>query len=204
MVEQQWAVSADGTRIPYFVVRPKNLKLDGTAPTLLYAYGGFQISETPYYSGVVIGKLWLERGGVFVLANIRGGGEFGPRWHEAGLKENRQRVFDDFTAVAKSLIESGITSPPHLGIMGGSNGGLLMGVAMTQHPELYNAIVIQVPLLDMLRYTQIGAGASWVGEYGDPAIPAERAYIAKYSPLPAAQGWNEVPRSVFRNGHRAR
>jgi prolyl oligopeptidase len=195
-VEQQWAVSADGTRIPYFVVRPKNLKLDGTAPTLLYAYGGFQISETPSYSGV-IGKLWLERGGVFVLANIRGGGEFGPRWHQAGLKENRQRVFDDFTAVAKSLIERGITSPPHLGIMGGSNGGLLMGVAMTQHPELYNAIVIQVPLLDMLRYTQIGAGASWVGEYGDPAIPAERAYIEKYSPYQQLRAGMKYPEVFF-------
>jgi prolyl oligopeptidase len=181
VVEQRWATSNDGTQIPYFVVRPKDLAMNGSAPTLLYAYGGFQVSETPFYSGV-FGRLWLERGGVLVVANIRGGGEFGPRWHRAGLKEHRQRVFDDFFAVTHAIIDDKLTSPRRLGIMGGSNGGLLMGVAMTQHPELYHAIVIQVPLFDMLRYTKIGAGASWIGEYGDPSIPAERAYIAKYSP----------------------
>ncbi len=179
--EQAWATSSDGLRIPSFVVRPKDLKRDGSAPTLLYAYGGFQVSETPWYSGV-FGRLWLARGGVLVVANIRGGGEFGPRWHRAGLKQNRQKVFDDFYAVAHAIVDERLTSPRRLGIMGGSNGGLLMGVAMTQHPGLFNAIVIQVPLFDMLRYTQIGAGASWIGEYGDPSIPAERAYIASYSP----------------------
>jgi prolyl oligopeptidase len=181
VVEQLWATSKDGTKVPYFVVRPKDLKYDGTAPTILNAYGGFQVSQTPGYSGT-IGKLWLERGGVFVMANIRGGGEFGPRWHNAGLKLNRMRVYEDFFAVSQDLIDRRITSPRRLGIMGGSNGGLLMGVALTQHPELYRAIVIQVPLFDMIGYTHIGAGASWVGEYGDPAVPAERAVIDTYSP----------------------
>jgi prolyl oligopeptidase len=181
VVEQLWAVSKDGTKIPYFVVRPKDLKYDGTAPTILNAYGGFQVAQTPVYSGTM-GKLWLERGGVFAVANIRGGGEFGPRWHNAGLKLNRMRVYDDFFAVSQDLIARKITSPRRLGIMGGSNGGLLMGVALTQHPELYRAIVIQVPLFDMIGYTHIGAGASWVGEYGDPAVPAERAVIDTYSP----------------------
>jgi len=194
VVEQFEATSKDGTKVPYFVVRPKGVKYDGQAPTLLYAYGGFQASMTPAYSGVM-GKLWLERGGTYVVANIRGGGEFGPAWHNAGLKENRQRVYDDFFAVSQDLITRKITSPRRLGIMGGSNGGLLMGVALTQRPELYNAIVVQVPLFDMIRYTQIGAGASWVGEYGDPTIPSERAVIAKYDPysnLKAGQKYPEV------------
>ena len=181
VVEQLWATSKDGTKIPYWVVRPKGLKLDGTAPTLLTAYGGFQISQTPTYSGTT-GKLWLEKGGVLVVANIRGGGEFGPRWHNAGLKLTRMRVYEDFFAVSQDLIARKITNPEKLGIRGGSNGGLLMGVALTQHPELYNAIVIQVPLFDMIGYTHIGAGASWVGEYGDPAVPAERAVLDTYSP----------------------
>ncbi len=194
VVEQFEATSTDGVKIPYFVVRPKGVKYDGAAPTLLYAYGGFQQAMTPGYSGVM-GKLWLERGGTYVVANIRGGGEFGPAWHEAGLKENRQKVYDDFFAVSQDLITRKITSPRRLGIMGGSNGGLLMGVALTQRPELYNAVVIQVPLFDMLNYTHIGAGASWVGEYGDPAIPAERAWIAAYDPysnLKAGQKYPEV------------
>jgi prolyl oligopeptidase len=191
-VEQLEATSTDGTKIPYFVVRAKGVDLVGAAPALLYAYGGFQVSMTPWYSGV-IGKLWLERGGTFVVANIRGGGEFGPAWHNAGLKENRQRVFDDFFAVSEDLIARKITSARRLGIMGGSNGGLLMGVAMTQRPELYHAIVIQVPLFDMIRYTQIGAGASWVGEYGDPAIPAERAVIDRYSPYQKLQAGKRYP-----------
>lgn len=180
-VEQFWATSKDGTKVPYFVVHPKGMKLDGSNPTLLYAYGGFQVSQSPAYSGAV-GKLWLEKGGVYVVANIRGGGEFGPRWHNAGLKLNRMRVYDDFFAVSQDLIARKITSPRRLGIMGGSNGGLLMGVALTKHPELYRAIVIQVPLFDMIGYTHIGAGASWVGEYGDPAIPAERKVLESYSP----------------------
>ncbi|HEX8805988.1 MAG TPA: prolyl oligopeptidase family serine peptidase, partial [Candidatus Aquilonibacter sp.] len=181
VVEQHEATSKDGTKIPYFIVHPKNMQLNSQNPTVLYAYGGFQISMTPSYSGI-IGKLWLERGGVYVLANIRGGGEFGPAWHEAGLKTNRQRVFDDFFAVAQDLVTRNITSPRRLGIMGGSNGGLLMGVQFTQHPEQYNAVVIQVPLLDMLRFEQIEAGASWVGEYGSVSVPAEREFLASISP----------------------
>jgi prolyl oligopeptidase len=192
VVEQFEATSSDGVKIPYFVVRPKGVKYDGQAPTLLYAYGGFQVSMTPAYSGVM-GKLWLERGGTYVVANIRGGGEFGPAWHEAALKENRQKAYDDFFAVSQDLITRKITSPRRLGIMGGSNGGLLMGVALTQRPELYNAIVVQVPLFDMIRYSQIGAGASWVGEYGDPAIPSERAVIARYDPYSNLKAGKKYP-----------
>ena len=192
VVEQFEATSRDGTRIPYFVVRPRGVKYDGSAPTLLYAYGGFQVSMTPAYSGVM-GKLWLERGGTYVVANIRGGCEFGPAWHDAALKANRQKAYDDFFAVSQDLIDRKITSPRRLGIMGGSNGGLLMGVALTQRPELYNAIVVQVPLFDMIRYSQIGAGASWVGEYGDPAIPSERAVIAKYDPYSNLKAGRKYP-----------
>jgi prolyl oligopeptidase len=181
IVEQLEATSKDGTKVPYFVVRRKDLKYDSNNPTLLEAYGGFQVSETPEYSGI-IGKLWLERGGVYVLANIRGGGEFGPAWHEAGLKTHRQRIYDDFAAVGQDLVTRKITSPRKLGIVGGSNGGLLMGVEMTQHPDMWHAIVIQVPLLDMLRFEQIAAGASWVGEYGSVSVPDQRAFLASISP----------------------
>ena len=180
-VEQFEAVSTDGTKIPYFVVHPKTMKRDGATPTILYAYGGFQIPMTPSYSAN-IGKLWLERGGAFVLANIRGGGEFGPAWHEAGLKTKRQIIYDDFAAVARDLKAKGITTPRRLGIQGGSNGGLLMGVEFTQHPELWHAVDIQVPLLDMLRFEKIAAGTSWVGEYGSVSIPEERAFLEKISP----------------------
>jgi prolyl oligopeptidase len=176
---QYEATSKDGTKIPYFVVRPKNLT--GPAPTILYGYGGFEISETPFYSAN-FGKLWVGRGGVFVLANIRGGGEFGPGWHEAALKENRQKAFDDFAAVAADLAAKKIATPGQIGIVGGSNGGLLVSTVMTQHPELLGAVVCQVPLIDMIRYTKIGAGASWIGEYGDPADPKAAEYIGKYSP----------------------
>jgi len=158
------------------------MKRDGSNPTLLYSYGGFEVSLTPFYSGS-IGKLWLERGGVYVLANIRGGGEFGPAWHDAGLKTHRQVIYDDFAAVAQDLIAQKITTPRRLGIQGGSNGGLLMGVELTQHPELWNAVDIQVPLLDMLRFEQIAAGASWVGEYGSVSNPDERAFLESISPL---------------------
>ena len=195
-VDQFWATSKDGTKVPYFVVSRKDLKLDGSNPTLLYAYGGFLVSQTPAYASTV-GKLWLEKGGVYVVANIRGGGEFGPRWHNAGLKLNRMRVYDDFFAVSQDLITRKITSPKKLGIMGGSNGGLLMGVALTQHPELYKAIVIQVPLFDMIGYTHIGAGASWVGEYGDPAVPAERAVIDSYSPYQKLAPGKPYPRVLL-------
>ena len=181
-VEQLEATSKDGTKVPYFIMHPKGMKLDGNNPTILYAYGGFEVSLTPGYDANA-GKLWLEKGGVYVVANIRGGGEFGPEWHEAGLKTKRQVIYDDFAAVAQDLIARGITSPKKLGIQGGSNGGLLMGVEMTQHPELWNAVDIQVPLLDMLRFEQIAAGASWVGEYGSVAVPAERAFLASISPL---------------------
>jgi prolyl oligopeptidase len=181
VVEQFEATSNDGTRVPYFVVRPIDMKRDGSTPTILTAYGGFLVSETPYYAGT-LGKLWLERGNALVLANIRGGGEFGPAWHEAGLKTHRQRIFDDFAAVARDLIAKGITSPRHLGIMGGSNGGLLMGVEFIQHPELWGAVDMQVPLLDMLGYEHIAAGSSWVGEYGTVSSPEERAFLASISP----------------------
>jgi prolyl oligopeptidase len=196
VTEQFEATSTDGTRIPYFVVRPKDLKFDGSAPTLLYAYGGFQVSMTPSYSSLN-GKLWLERGGVYVLANIRGGGEFGPAWHQAGLKTKRQIIYDDFAAVAKDLIARKITSPRRLGIEGGSNGGLLMGVEFEQHPELWNAVVIQVPLLDMLRIDQIGAGASWVGEYGSPQDPTERAFLARISPYHNLKTGVRYPEPLF-------
>ena len=181
VVEQLEATSKDGTRVPYFVVRAKDMPLDGSTPLILEAYGGFQISETPDYSAT-LGKLWLERGGAYALANIRGGGEFGPAWHDAGLKLHRQRIYDDFAAVGEDLIARKYTSPPHLGIRGGSNGGLLMGVEFNQRPDLWGAVEIEVPLLDMLRYEQIDAGASWVGEYGSVSVPAERAFLASISP----------------------
>ena len=182
VVDQREATSTDGTKIPYFIVHKKDIKLDGTTPTLLSAYGGFQVSRTPNYSAET-GKLWLERGGAYVLANIRGGGEFGPAWHEAGLGTKRQIIYDDFASVALDLIATKVTSPRRLGIQGGSNGGLLMGVALTQRPDLWNAVIIDVPLLDMLRISQIAAGASWQGEYGDVnADPAVRAFWMKLSP----------------------
>ncbi|MEY4965699.1 MAG: hypothetical protein RL274_1282 [Pseudomonadota bacterium] len=179
VTEQFEATSKDGTRIPYFVTRPK--KLSGPAPAVLYGYGGFEISLTPSYSAN-FGRLWLSHGGIYVVANIRGGGEFGPAWHNAALKTNRQRAYDDFAAVAEDLQRRKLTTPKQLGILGGSNGGLLVSTVMVQRPDLFGAVVCQVPLIDMIAYTHIGAGASWVGEYGDPAIPAERDYILTYSP----------------------
>ncbi|GAA0206426.1 prolyl oligopeptidase family protein [Actinomadura yumaensis] len=193
-VEQHEARSADGTMIPYFVVHKADMPLDGSNPTLLYGYGGFESSLLPGYSATV-GKLWLERGGVYVIANTRGGGEFGPRWHEAALQQNRQRAHEDFQAVALDLIARKITSQPKLGIMGGSQGGLFMGAMLTQRPDLINAAVIQVPLFDMLRFHKLLAGASWIGEYGDPEIPEQRAWIQQYSPyqnLRAGQPYPEV------------
>jgi prolyl oligopeptidase len=181
VVEQLEAESSDGTMIPYFVVRHRDTVMDGTTPTLLYAYGGFQVSIQPSYSGVR-GRLWLERGGAYVSANIRGGGEFGPAWHQAGLKMDRQRIYDDLIAVAEDVIETGLTTPRHLGVYGGSNGGLLTGVMYTQRPDLWNAVVSAVPLLDMLRFNQLLAGASWMGEYGDPADPDEGGFLRSISP----------------------
>ncbi|MFZ4069232.1 MAG: prolyl oligopeptidase family serine peptidase [Caulobacterales bacterium] len=205
-VDQFEATSKDGTKIPYFVLRAKDLKFDGQAPTLLYGYGGFQISLTPSYSPFV-GKMWLERGGVYVLANIRGGGEFGPAWHQAGLKLNRQVVYDDFIAVAEDLSTRKITSPRRLGIMGGSNGGLLMGVMMSQRPDLFRAAVVQVPLLDMLGFANANmlAGSSWVAEYGDPRLGPdgkpthqdERAYLTKLSPYQNLKKRPDMPAPFF-------
>ena len=180
-VEQLAATSPDGTLVPYFLVRPAAMAAAGGAPTLLYGYGGFQISLTPAYAGA-IGKLWIERGGVYAVANIRGGGEFGPGWHQAALKSDRPRAFADFIAVAEDLIRRGITTPRRLGIMGGSNGGLLMGAVMVERPELFRAVVIQVPLLDMLRYHRLLAGASWIAEYGDPDRPEEALFLRRLSP----------------------
>ncbi|MBI4351325.1 MAG: S9 family peptidase [Elusimicrobia bacterium] len=179
--DQREAVSADGTKIPYFIVYPRGMKPDGKNPALLYGYGGFESSMNPFYSGIT-GRLWLEQGGVYALANIRGGGEFGPAWHKAALRENRQKAFDDFIAVAEDLVKTGVTSPAHLGIEGGSNGGLLMGAMFTQRPDLFRAVLCEVPLLDMLRYTKLPPGASWVGEYGDPDSAELGPVIAKYSP----------------------
>ncbi|HEY0748049.1 MAG TPA: prolyl oligopeptidase family serine peptidase [Steroidobacteraceae bacterium] len=196
VVEQFQATSRDGTKIPYFIVHPTGMKMDGSTPTVLNAYGGFLDARTPKYSAE-LGKLWLERGGAFVLANIRGGGEFGPAWHEAGLKTHRQRIYDDFAAVGEDLVARGFTSAAHLGIMGGSNGGLLMGVEFIQHPQLWRAVDIQVPLLDMLRYEQIAAGSSWVAEYGSVAVPEERAFLASISPYNNLKPGVQYPQALI-------
>ena len=194
VTEQFEATSKDGTKIPYFVVHRKDAT--GPRPTILYGYGGFEISETPFYSPNA-GMLWLTKGGNFVLANIRGGGEFGPAWHQAALIENRQKAFDDFAAVAADVEKRGLSTPRQLAIMGGSNGGLLVSTVMTQHPELLGAVVCQVPLVDMIRYTHIGAGASWIAEYGDPAKPADRAWIMKYSPYQNVKPGRKYPPVFF-------
>ena len=201
--EQYFATSADGTKIPYFVVIAKDAKRDGTNPTHIFSYGGFRNSLTPSYSGSyedlsgAYGKLWLDRGGVFVLANIRGGGEFGPQWHAAALKENHYRSFEDFEAVAEDLFGRKITSPDHLGIEGRSNGGLLVGATMTRRPELYGAVICGVPLLDMKRYHKLLAGASWMAEYGDPDVPGEWAYIKEYSPYQNLSSGVDYPAVFF-------
>lgn len=180
ITEQRFAVSSDGTQVPYFVIRDKEAPLDGSTPAMLYGYGGFEISLTPgYLAG--FSSLWLEKGGTYVVANIRGGGEYGPLWHQAALKENRQRAYDDFIAVAEDMINQGITSKDRLGIRGGSNGGLLMGVMLTQRPDLFEAVICAVPLLDMYRFDKLLAGASWVGEYGDPDTD-DWSFISQYSP----------------------
>jgi prolyl oligopeptidase len=194
-VSQHEATSADGTRVPYFMVGREG-QTGRAGPTLLYAYGGFENPLTPAYAGV-LGASWLERGGTYVLANIRGGGEFGPAWHRSAQRENRERAFEDFFAVAEALIGRGVTTPQRLGIMGGSNGGLLMGVALTRRPELFGAVVIQVPLLDMRRYHRLLAGASWVAEYGDPDDPADWAFIARYSPYQNVRPGMPYPRVLF-------
>jgi prolyl oligopeptidase len=192
--EQFFASSKDGTKVPYFVIRSRSLT--GPAPTVLYGYGGFEISLTPTYSAN-FGMLWLTRGGVYVVANIRGGGEYGPAWHQAALLENRQKAYDDFQAVAADLVRRGITTAKQLGIMGGSNGGLLVSANMVERPELFGAVVCQVPLIDMIRYTHIGAGASWEAEYGDPDKPADRAWIMKYSPYQNVRKAKRYPPVFF-------
>jgi len=195
-VAQHMATSKDGTAIPYFVVSPVGQAQDGRNPTLLYGYGGFEVSLKPSYSGMT-GAAWLDGGGTYVLANIRGGGEFGPRWHQAALREHRQRAFDDFIAVGEDLVARGVTTPEHLGIMGGSNGGLLVAAALTQRPDLFGAVVCQVPLLDMRRYHTLLAGASWMGEYGDPDAPEDWAYLARYSPYHQVRPATRYPRVLF-------
>ncbi|HWV23892.1 MAG TPA: prolyl oligopeptidase family serine peptidase, partial [Thermomicrobiales bacterium] len=195
-VEQHFATSADGTRVPYFQIGPKNLPLDGTTPTLLRGYGGFEIPQLPQYDGT-IGRAWLEQGNVLVVANIRGGGEYGPAWHTAALRENRHRAYEDFAAVARDLIDRGVTSPKHLGCMGGSNGGLLVGNMLTHYPELFGAIVCLVPLLDMKRYTKLSAGTSWIAEYGDPDKPGDWAFIQTFSPYHNLRSGVEYPPVLF-------
>ncbi len=195
-VEQRFASSKDGTRVPYFVIWPKDARPDADNPTLLYGYGGFEVSLQPWYSGS-LGRAWLQRGGVYVVANIRGGGEFGPGWHRAAIKGDKQRSYDDFIAVAEDVIAAGITSPRHLGIEGGSNGGLLVGASFTQRPELFNAVVCQVPLLDMRRFHTLLAGASWMAEYGNPDDPAEWLAIARYSPYHQVKPGVRYPRVLF-------
>jgi len=196
VVEQHFATSKDGTRVPYFVVRAKDLAFDGSTPTLMTGYGGFGVSRLPRYSGAV-GKGWLEKGGAYVMANIRGGGEYGPRWHQAALKANRYKAYEDFAAVAQDLVARKITSPRHLGIQGGSNAGLLMGNMLTQYPQLFGAVVVQVPLLDMRRYHQLLAGASWMAEYGDPDKPAEWDYIKTFSPYHLFDPGKDYPPTLF-------
>jgi prolyl oligopeptidase len=195
-VEQHAATSKDGTRVPYFVVWPKGAQADGRNPTVLYGYGGFEISQQPWYSGIY-GTAWFNRGGVLVVANIRGGGEFGPAWHQAAVLEHKQRSYDDFIAVAEDLIARGITSPRHLGIEGGSNGGLLVAAVMLQRPELFNAVLCQVPLLDMRRYHQLLAGASWMAEFGDPDQPEQWAWITRYSPYQNVRSDHRLPRMLI-------
>ena len=192
-VEQFFATSADGTAVPYFVVGRGH---SASGPTLLTGYGGFEVSLTPSYSGI-IGRGWLARGGTYVVANLRGGGEYGPQWHLSAIKENRRRVYEDFAAVATDLVSRGITTPDRLGIQGGSNGGLLMGVMLTRYPELFGAIVAQVPLLDMRRYHELLAGASWMAEYGDPRDPAEWAYLRPFSPYHNASPDRRYPPVLF-------
>jgi len=195
-VKQLFAKSRDGTSVPYFLVSPRAVKTDGTNPTLLYGYGGFQVSEQPWYSGSW-GSNWLAKGGVFVVANIRGGGEFGPVWHQGAMKAKKQNSYDDFIAVAEDLVARKITQPRHLGIMGGSNGGLLVGATFVQRPELFNAVVCQVPLLDMKRYHQLLAGNSWMAEYGDPDKADEWDFISRYSPYQNVKKGVQYPRVFF-------
>ncbi len=205
IIRQEFATSADGESVPYFLVGRKDVLEEGNAPTILYGYGGFLIPILPvYYSdpsrpqhGALAGRMWISRGGVLAIANLRGGGEFGPRWHQSALRENRQRAYDDYFAIAEDLIDSGITTSDKLGALGRSNGGLLLGVALTQRPDLFAALDIGVPLLDMLRYNKLLAGASWMGEYGNPDVPEDREFIEKYSPYQNLDEGQEYPKVFF-------
>jgi prolyl oligopeptidase len=205
VIEQGFATSADGTRVPYFVMARKDVLAKGNAPTVQYGYGGFIVPVLPVYyedpprpqHGALAGRMWVSRGGVLMLSNIRGGGEYGPRWHEAALKENRQRSFDDFVAISEHLIKTGVMTADRLGAIGRSNGGLLMGAIMTQRPELYSAIVNGVPLFDMKRYHTLLAGASWIGEFGNPDVPEEWAYISRYSPYQKLEAGRKYPKAFF-------
>lgn len=211
-VEQHFAVSDDGTRVPYFQVAARGLALDGQNPTQLSGYGGFEISRTPAYSGTV-GRAWLERrttglpgadgeaphsrGGVYVVANIRGGGEYGPAWHRAALQENRHKAYQDFATVARDLISRGVTSRERLGCVGGSNGGLLVGNMLTRYPELFGAVSCGVPLLDMRRYTRLSAGHSWIAEYGNPDDPEQWEFIRTFSPYHLLRDGVEYPETFI-------
>jgi prolyl oligopeptidase len=200
-VTQHFATSKDGTKVPYFQISKKGLVLDGKTPTLMEGYGGFESSITPHYD-YTTGAAWLERGGVYVAVNIRGGGEYGPAWHKAALKGNRQHAYDDFIAIAEDLVARKVTTTAKLGITGGSNGGLLVGVMLTQRPDLFSAVVCQAPLLDMMRYHKLLAGASWMEEYGDPDKPEERAALAKYSPYQNVESGKKYPRTLFTSSTR--
>ncbi|GCL61710.1 prolyl oligopeptidase [Rubrivivax pictus] len=195
-VQQHWATSKDGTRVPYFLVARQGLVLDGRHPTLLNGYGGFEIAKLPVYSAGW-GTAWLAHGGVVAVANIRGGGEFGPAWHQAAIGANKQKSYDDFAAVAEDLIARGVTRPQRLAIQGGSNGGLLVGAVMLQRPELFGAVLCQVPLLDMRRYHRLLAGASWMAEYGNPDVPEEWAWIRAYSPYQNLRPGQVLPQLLF-------
>lgn len=198
VVEQVFYKSKDDTRIPMFVVYPKGMKRDGSNPTLLTAYGGFNISRTPLFSAMA--AVWLEQGGVYALANLRGGGEYGENWHKAGMLEKKQNVFDDFHAAAQYLIDNKFTSPAHLGIQGGSNGGLLVGAALTQKPELFGAVICAVPLLDMVRYHKFLVARFWTPEYGSAEDPKQFPYIYAYSPYHHVENGGKYPAVMFVSG----
>ena len=195
-VTQEFITSRDGTKVPYFIIKGKDVELNGKNPTVLYGYGGFEVSVQPFYMGA-IGKVWLERGGIYVVANIRGGGEFGPAWHQAAKGKNRHKAYDDFIGVAEDLIAKKVTSPDHLAIRGGSNGGLLVGAVAMRRPDLFNGVLCLVPLLDMMRFHKLLAGASWMGEYGNPDVPEEAEYIQTYSPYQNLQKDKKYPEIFF-------
>jgi prolyl oligopeptidase len=197
-VEQEWATSTDGAKVPMFIVHRKDMELDGAQPTLVFGYGGFNATMTPYFNGTR--ALWVERGGVYVLANLRGGGELGEAWHRAGMLESKQNTFDDLYAVLEHLIERGYTSSEHLGIMGGSNGGLLVGAAMTQRPELMKAVICVYPLLDMVRYHKFLVARFWVPEYGSSEDPEQFEWLYSYSPYHNVEPGVAYPATLFITG----